>query len=90
MKECNGLTIKKSRITQLLFFLRQGNVVQCGKNKLTLNKKAKVRSKNNPATLNNFKALWNKEYPKELLEVTGALVAAAGNHEEFVVTEDWK
>lgn len=57
---------------------------------MTLNKKAKVRSKNNPATLNDFTALWTKADPKELLEVTGALVAAAGNHEEFVATEDWK
>jgi len=39
---------------------------------MTLNKKAKMRSKNNLATLNNFRALWTKEYPKELLEVTSA------------------
>lgn len=52
--------------------------------KLTLNKKAKVRSKNNLATLNNFRALWTKlRYPKELLEVLSAV--STGNPEE-----DWK
>lgn len=58
---------------------------------MTLNKKEKMRSKNNLATLNNFRALWTKEYPKELLEINKCfLLATTGNHEECMVTEDWK